>query len=255
MSKLAKTATLNQAELLCKREELDTLRQELADNELLLATGKKDLLLFENRYRQVVGPKFAALDRLKARLLEFAAELDPEEFPQPVGHEQDASSHQKTEDPGAVESSEPQELPTEELKKLFREAAKRIHPDLTTDLKERDQRHELMAQLNQAYQEGDGDRIRFILEDNSEAGDPKLSLGAQLARCIRQIAQVRHRLHEIEAELERMHRSEMHRLKVYVESSEKQEVDVLGEMVAEAEGKIRTLKSRFKNLVTNCSSL
>ena len=80
MSELAKTASPNHEELLRKREDLDTLRQELAENELLLANGRKSLNLFENRYRQTVGPKFAELDRLKARLLKFAAELDPERF-------------------------------------------------------------------------------------------------------------------------------------------------------------------------------
>ena len=49
------------------------------------------------------------------------------------------------------------------LKKLYREIAKRIHPDLATDEKDRARRHKLMAEANRAYEDGDEARIVQLL--------------------------------------------------------------------------------------------
>jgi len=49
--------------------------------------------------------------------------------------------------------------PSENLKKLYREVAKRVHPDLATEESERQRRHELMAEANRAYAEGDEARL------------------------------------------------------------------------------------------------
>ena len=49
--------------------------------------------------------------------------------------------------------------PTEDLKTLFRDAAKRIHPDLQQDASGREHAEAFMKQLNAAYSKGDAEAI------------------------------------------------------------------------------------------------
>ena len=146
--------------------------------------------------------------------------------------------------------------PSEELKKLFRDAAKRIHPDLTTDPEERERRHALMARLNQAYELGDLEQVQAILNDWEVINDwDQLTPGKQLSRLLKQIGQVRHRFNQIQTELEQLKLSEMFRLKDFVQNSDKQGEDVLSDMVVDVEEKIQNLRIRVKNLALDCSQL
>jgi len=52
-------------------------------------------------------------------------------------------------------SQKPSQPEKSELKALYRELAKRFHPDLTTDPQEKEWREEMMAAVNAAYQEQD----------------------------------------------------------------------------------------------------
>ena len=100
-------------------------------------------------------------------------------------------------------ASPPKAKRTESLNKLYRQAAKLLHPDLTLDGEEKKKHHHLMAEVNDAYARGDEERIRTILRDwhaspESVRGDGP---GAELVRIIRKIAQVEKRLKTIATEL------------------------------------------------------
>jgi len=104
-------------------------------------------------------------------------------------------------------------LPSENLKKLYREVAKRIHPDLATDESERQRRHELMTEANRAFAEGDAARLEAILRDweSSPESVKGEGPGAELVRVIRKIAQVEDRLKAIDAEIARLEESDLYR--------------------------------------------
>jgi hypothetical protein len=248
-----------QKEIVRKKLELEELEQELAENELDLSTARRDLHLFENRYQRAVGCKYAELDRLKASVLDMATRIYPDskDFRSQAEAareqaEQSAHNWEVHQEQGDMELPEP----SEELKKLFRDAAKRIHPDLTTDPEERERRHALMARLNQAYELGDLEQVQAILNDWEVINDwDQLTPGKQLSRLLKQIGQVRHRFNQIQTELEQLKLSEMFRLKDFVQNSEKQGEDVLAAMVVDVEEKIENLRIRVKNLAMDCSQL
>ena len=54
--------------------------------------------------------------------------------------------------------------PSPSLKSLYKEVARRIHPDLATNEVDRARRQKLMAEANLSYQAGDEVRLRSILE-------------------------------------------------------------------------------------------
>jgi len=259
MQSITRSLGLNQEEIVRKQQELKELEQELAENELDLSTARRDLNLFENRYQQAVGCKYAELDRLKASVFEMATRIHPDsrDFkPQAEAAREQAeqSTHNWEVHQEVAELESPE--PSEELKKMFRDAAKKIHPDLTTDPEERERRHALMARLNQAYELGDVEQVQAILNDWEVINDwDQLTPGKQLSRLLKQIGQVRHRFNQIQAELEQLKFSEMFRLKDFVENSEKQGEDVLADMVSDVEEKIQNLRTRVKNLAIDCSEL
>jgi|SRR6266404_4203705 len=82
------------------------------------------------------------------------------------------------------------------LKGLYREVAKRVHPDLTSDEADRGRRQKLMAEANRAFELGDANRLARILEDSDVRPDPAQESGApaDLARAIRKIT-LKARLH------------------------------------------------------------
>lgn len=254
MSALTQVASPDKAELRRKKADLAALEQALAENELLLSTHKGELHLFEKRYNQSVSAKYAELDQVKAGILELAARF----FPNQQEFQENAKSAREQADASAEENAGAQpELPkdkkfapAESLRKLFREVAKKIHPDLTTDPKERERRHDLMARLNKAYDEMEEDKIRSILQEWEEGrhNEETLGVGARLVKTIRKIAQVRQRLERIRLEIEQLQNSEMFKLKERIEAAEQEGRDIIAEMIAEIDEKIATTKARIRKL-------
>ena len=241
-------------ELKLKRRDLAQLEQDLAEKELGLSTLKGELHLFERRYQVVVGAKYTELDEVKAQILELASRLYPrsDEFRSGAqsARERAQSSADETDD---LESDSPLEeefKPTENLKKLFRDVAKKIHPDLTSDEKEKIRRNELMARLNQAYDRLDEDAIHAVLLD-WEAGhqsEKKETLGTQLVRAVRQVAQIKKRLQRIDEEMAEIKKSGMYQLMKKMASIGKTGGDLLEEMAAGVDEKIDSIKSKVRDL-------
>ncbi len=219
-------------ELQRKQRELENLQSELAESELELATLRSELIAFERRYLEVVGSRYAELDALEARIAESVARSRPTD---PSARQKAESARTRAEESeeamGDVgrEDSAPGFAPSDELKALYRQAAKELHPDLTTDEEERERRRKAMAELNRAYEECDEERIRQILAEwrsspEQVRGD---DTAAQLVRAIREIAQVHKRLEAIKAEIEELAQGELHRLMKQVQEAATRGQDLL----------------------------
>ncbi|MBT5468996.1 MAG: hypothetical protein HOK41_00190 [Nitrospina sp.] len=251
MSSVVQILSPQAEELQAKRRELVQLRKNLADMELQLSTEKAELNLFEIRYQKVVGAKYAEMDIVKAQVLSLASKL----YPKADTFREEAESareHAKeySEKNEKVTNSQKEFSPPENLKKLFRRVAKKIHPDLSSSMEEREKRNELMAKLNQAYDKLDEEGIRSILVEWEAEGylEDTLELGEQLERAVLQLAQVRGRLYNISEELEDMNLSEMFQLKNNIEMAEKEGRDLLQEIADDIEEKILKAKARIRDL-------
>ena len=240
-------------ELKRKRRNLAQLEQALAEKELELSTLKGELHLFERRYQVVVGAKYTELDEVKAQILELASRLYPRSDEFRAGAQSARERAQNSAEDADLDSDSPREdefKPTENLKKLFREVAKKIHPDLASDEAEKTRRHELMARLNQAYDRLDEDAIHAVLLD-WEAGhhpEKKETLGMRLVRTVRQVAQIKKRLQRIDEEIAEIINSGMYQLMKKMASAGKTGGDLLEEMAAGVDEKIASIKSRVRDL-------
>lgn len=211
-----------------KKTELATLETELAEKELSLATFNAELSAFEREYMRVIGVRYTELDRIEAQINEYIALLETN---------QDFK-------------------PSPELKKLYREVAKKIHPDLATDNEERERRQRLMAEANQAYEEGDLEKLQTILlnwETSPESVKGE-GISFELIRVIRQIAQSRERLKTIQGEITTLEKTELYQLKTKVIEAEEIGQDLLADMadkldlqIKEATEKLEVLKEKLNS--------
>jgi hypothetical protein len=244
-----RTATPEEQELARKLDEQAALEADLADRELRSANLRAELAAFERQYLHFVGSRYAELDEWKAQIAERVAGEQPENTrAAQAARDARARADETKSVAGEKSGEEPRKFQASpELKRLYRDVARRIHPDLTSDRDERTRRQQLMADANQAYEQGDEARLAKILtayEHSPEAFRGE-GPGAELIRVIRRVSQVRGRLAEIEAELQDLLRSDVYQLKIRVEEAEKSGYNVLQDMIAKVDEQIELAKNRL----------
>ena len=221
---IAFTQTPEEQELEKKLAELAALETALAGRELDLATNQAQLHAFEREYLRIVGSRYTEIERLEAQIAEYMAYLE----------------------------SAKDFKPSDSLKKLYRQVAKLIHPDLTTDDRERLRRQNLMAEANLAYEDQDEERLKAILHSWETSPESIQGEGvvAKLLRTIRQIAQSQMRLKAIGEEIEALEQTDLYQLRNRVVTSQEAGNDLLAEMASQLDDQINTAKEQLKELKT-----
>ncbi len=236
-------------ELEQKRTEQASLEAELADRELRSANLRAELGAFERQYLHFVGSRYAELDEKKAQIAERLAQEQPHnERAQQAACEARARANETQSAAGERSARAPRAFEARpELKRLYREVAKRIHPDLTADRDDRSKRQQLMAEANTAFERGDEQQLAQILteyECSPEAVQGE-GPGAELVRVIRRVSQMRSRLAEIEAETQALLRSDLFQLKTRVDDAQKNGRDIVKEMIAKVDVQIALAARRL----------
>lgn len=235
-------------ELAKKRDELALLRVQLTELELYLANRRAELTAFEGRYLRQVGVLYAELDDWSAKIAELLADENGTDEARSAATQARAQAAES----GAASHSEAAELkefaPSPELKSLYREVAKRVHPDLATDDADRGQREPLMAEANRAYENGDAEALRRILQEYESSPDSVRGTGvaADLVRILRQLKQVRTRLAQIEEEIANLGESDIAILQAKADDAGKKGRDLLAEMAANVQGRINSARQHFQ---------
>lgn len=239
-------------ELAMKLEEHAAIEAELADRELKAEHLRAELGAFEKQYLHHVGSLYAELDELKAQIAwQKAAENPSDAIARAAADEARARAEETKATAGEKSEVAPRSFEaTPEMKRLYREVAKRIHPDLASESEDRARREVLMAEVNQAYETGNEAKITKILtgyehSPESVKGD---GAGADLVRVIRRISQARARVAELDAETEALLRSDLYRLKSHLDQALVLGRDVLAEMAAKVANQISRAKSQLEKM-------
>jgi len=245
---IARKTSPEEEELARKREELALLQATLAERELFLTNLQAELSAFEGRYLRQVGTLYAELDEWNAKIAESLADEEGTEESRSAAAQ---ARTQAEESDSAVhgDAAKVQEfLPSAELKALYREVAKRVHPDLATDETDRHRRDHLMAEANVAYQRGDADGLRRILDEYESSPESVRGAGiaADLVRAIRQIKQVRNRISQIELEIESLIDSDIAKLRAKADEARAEGRDLLSEMSDDVRRTIDVARCRFE---------
>jgi hypothetical protein len=249
-----RSKTPEEDELDKKLAELTLLESELAQRELDLVTLKAELQAFELKYLRVVGVRIAKLDEIEAQIAEIIAKMRPED--EIVVKEARQARSQASESAQAAGAAQEHEKareefkPSDSLKAVYREAAKRFHPDLATGENDRVRRTQQMVAVNAAYSAGDEDALRKMLRDWEDSPDNVSGddVGANLIRTIRKISMVNRRLAEMAAEIELLKQSDISKLRVEVQGAESKERDILQEMAEHLDAQIAAQQKRMEEL-------
>jgi hypothetical protein len=204
--------------------ELKTLRHELADGERELDDVRTRLDRFARHYRVTVGDRFEMLLTLQGAA--------------------DAVAESQQVVPAEVRRRAPGR---EEVERLYRDLARRVHPDLARDPDELRLRTKIMAELNSARETLDFDRVRKLgdaweLRPDGIAPDPQLG---PRERLLLGIERLQARLTAVAADLVRLRSSNLHVLMEMVEAQRRAGVDVLAETAADLDLQIAEARSRM----------
>lgn len=222
---------------------LQALEAELEVRERELDAFKIDLQQLQARYLTEIGGLYAELSTIEADLTEaeIRAGLRP-----PL-EELETADEDPT--PGAAddESCGAHAAPSDMLKRVFRDLAKTIHPDLAMDDAARFRRHSLMAEANRAYADRDADRLLLILRrwhrsPESVVGDDAES---RSMRARRKIVEIEERLAAIDAESVELRNSAIARLKLKIDETRRQGWDLFAEMVMQVRTDIGRARARL----------
>jgi hypothetical protein len=224
--------TPEDAELLLRRAELATLRAEQTAREARLDHLRAQLNSFEGRYIRQVGVLYIQLDEWEDRIAQLNNPT------QPTAPETDLTP-----------SLEPEPNPTTlHLKALFREVAKRIHPDHARDPRDEQRRTHLMAQANAALLREDADLLQRMFhgyDPSTNSGDDR-TIAAQLERLTQQIAQSKQDILNIDATIEALTHSEMAQLQARTLHAATHGRDLLAELAARVKGSIGIAMRRYE---------
>ncbi|GAA2274958.1 hypothetical protein GCM10010415_48000 [Streptomyces atrovirens] len=199
--------------------------QALIEFEIAVETFRVEVENFSRLHEQKLGPMYARLEELDARILEARAARsdDPEDR-----RRADEARARLMPIPGVEELLNgwmdgdglfpeatamltdrpvrpPRRVrPSEEARRLYRDLARKAHPDLAQEEKERARREEFITRVNAAYARGSEDELRELAEEWAKGPELKRvpSAGEELYARLEWLARRKEMLTLVARELE-----------------------------------------------------
>jgi hypothetical protein len=240
-------------ELNKKRKVLDRLKDALAMREEEMTELRAELEQFEAQYIMEVGRFYAELDEIEAQIAEEEVRLNPDDDEIKKRAEE---ARKRAEESAETTTEENWQActfkwqPTAEAKKAYYNLARIIHPDLALDAQEKENRHNLMAKLNNAYSAGDQNLLNKLVEEYRDSPDliKGDSIGDELVRIIRQISQVKNRLKQLREEKLKIEFSELFILREKVRAEMIEGRNLFKQMAERTKTHIKKAERRLSNL-------
>jgi len=229
-------------------DDLDRLCARVTDLEAVLDARaadadriERELDMFAALYQKQVGTLHEQLDQLELDIAE--AELG--ELSKQVA---DGRAVPGFTPPPSMAAPEPApRFTSDAVRKLFRDVARIIHPDLASDAHTRDRRHALMIQANRAYAMRDEEQLRRILDawerspEAVQGSDP----AATRLRLERRLAQIEDHIDTCGRDLAALQASRLYELKAMVDEAASGGRDLVAEMVRRLKRDIMAAANRL----------
>jgi chromosome segregation ATPase len=221
------------------RARLDELEATLTKRSTDVARVQAELDTFRIRYRQDVGQLHEELDDLEAAIAQ--AELGE------IDRRLEAEGPARSASSSRTRLDSAPRFTSDAVRKLFRDVAKAIHPDLAHDNDARNRRHTLMIEANRAYALGDEEGLRSILLawERSPEAVKGMDAEATRLRMTRRIAQIEEELATYDAELAELRDSPLGKLKAMVDEASSHGKDLVADMVRRLKRDIMAARNRL----------
>lgn len=244
---------INESGLEEKKAVLEKLKVALIEKELELTKLEIALRNFEIEYLSIVGLRYTELDELKAEYAELLHKLNPyDKIPQESARKARVQAQGTAETVNASIKKKTQKHinQTEDLKQLYREAAKCVHPDFATSETEREYRTSIMIEVNAAYKAGNEIKLKEIIKQwqSDEKFIKSNHYNAELAHLVLQIMRIRERLNEIGNKISSLKASDLYKIKLKAAKLSKVSRNLLREMAEELDVQIDRMHGKVNEL-------
>jgi len=255
------------ADLTQLESEVQALRDQLAQLEQEYADLVVELSEFETVYQARVGPWQAKLEEVQLHIAEYklriellqwrGASLAPSQLEAEVEYrlrDQRRYAHTIYEQAEAAQRATPH-APIDpaaqlDLKQIYRELAKRTHPDLATDDLDRAAREQQMKAINALYAQRDVDALRdlfrklnIVEERRRESPEERgLRLSQEHDRLVAAIKRVK-------ADIAELNHSGMMSLKLDYALGRSRRRDVLSEVAAKVQAQLSEAELQLNQLI------
>jgi hypothetical protein len=215
------------------------LEAELAARDAEIAGIKAGLAAFKITYRQEVGLLHEELDELERAIAE--AELGE------LAKQAERRDREANVPPAGPPAASLPRFTSDAVRRLFRDVAKAVHPDLARDAHTRDRRHTLMIEANRAYAVGDEERLRSILQAWENSPEAVVGNDPESARLLleRRVAQIEQQLELYAIEAAALTDTPLWKLKAMVDAASARGKDLVRDMVRRLKRDILVAQNRL----------
>lgn len=253
--------------------DIDVRKRRIAELQADLAAYKERLGRFNAEYHTRIGSLFIELDRIELAIGEYEfriahlrtnPEADSEELERQTKQQFTEEREQIHEDEEETryyerehrrERTRPQLDEDSELslKSLYRELAKRFHPDLAKTEEERLQREAVMKEVNSAFHERDVRQMRTISaqHDVDDASFEQKSIGGKLVWAIREVSRLDSLIKRLQEERATIEASDIAILWSRQEAGE----PVIERLETGLQSKLTTMRERLQTVILELRNL
>jgi hypothetical protein len=249
------------------RAELAQAQDDLIDAETEMADRMIDVRAFEAEFEARVGFLMANLADLEAEVNDYLDRIRRQRNKDVFGSdyrsadEQYRRTWQRPRQPAAQPLPPKPNADTQaQIKKIYRQLARRFHPDLAADDLDRDYRTDKMSAINDAYAAQSLTELLLFVDDMNTAVPQTPSIPgqteAEMVQALeKEIRRCHRRVQEIKLEMRSIHNRPSVEMALEVKLAQREGRDLLAELAAELEKKIarktaerEMIKSQFRDL-------
>jgi hypothetical protein len=229
--------------------DLGDLRALVAERETAVAERaaeaerlSADLTSFTALYRHHVGTLHDQLDQLHLDIAEAELGILTNGRPDETARAAPVAPPPQPIAPSAAR------LTSDAVRKLFRDVARAIHPDLAHDDDARTRRHALMAAANQAYSLGDADQLQRILDGWERSPDTVHGADEEAVRLRfeRRLAQIDELMEMYARDRAEIEATPLYQLKTRVDEAAARGGDLMADMVRRLKRDIMAATNRLE---------
>ncbi len=244
------------------RTVLEQVKNDLIESETELADRQTGIRAFDQEYEAKIGHLESRLLQLDQAVKQYLDRIQAIRNRQAFGFEFQSVDEQfrraweSHPEPPSLPPPPPSPATEAEMKKLYRQLARRFHPDLAEGETDRQFRTEKMTAVNDAYAARSLTELQALAQETIQDKSRPLLASAEMVTVLeKEIGRCRRRIQEIDQELRNLHNHPSVAFSLEVKLAKRSGRDLWAEMVKEIERKIGRktaeldmLRSQFANL-------